>query len=625
MGMAASQARYLALTARKTNTEWEGQQINQARTALANQSANLFNQLLGMEVPNPPKETDYQEIQYKYSDGDNESIIEKWDKIGNDNGEYNYSVKHYYMAEIFAGAKKQLQDPQVQLGDVLKTLDYDPSTTTVERDGTGIKVTYKINNYPYEQKYGTKITQEMIDSDEKLKAAVTSFESAIGFAKADGTLNTDAVYGYQDTDGTWHFFIANDYNKITQSEVEADEDLKNALTKFEIQNNLMSKTTPLVYDDIYGTEDSNNIWHFLVKNNTNEITQDKVDADENLKQALTKYEVESGLIPDETSPLVFDNIYGVKENGNWFFLQANDDTKITEEKTSADIRLSNALAIYEVSNGMTHEEDVLTYDGIFGGKNADGTWYFTVDKTTSATSFMKAYDNKDYYTLSDEPAFVGNSKLTELNKLIEDKEQGIMQVSELAQILRDCPTDSINKYVSFDSEGNLIYEGAGIYTFDINGKSYYTTKEDLINSINSKTTDINGIDTQAKLSYYNAAYISKKIEETNNALLETDKNGRFTSVKFDNDSLTYTLNFEEVTNTAAYEDAMNQYLYKKAQYEKTIADINAKTSIIQKEDRTLELRLKQLDTEQNALATEMDAVKKVIKDNVEKTFKTFSD
>ena len=61
------------------------------------------------------------------------------------------------------------------------------------------------------------------------------------------------------------------------------------------------------------------------------------------------------------------------------------------------------------------------------------------------------------------------------------------------------------------------------------------------------------------------------------------------------------------------------------EYEKTIADINAKTSIIQKEDRTLELRLKQLDTEQNALKTEMDAVKKVIKDNVEKTFKTFSD
>ena len=126
-------------------------------------------------------------------------------------------------------------------------------------------------------------------------------------------------------------------------------------------------------------------------------------------------------------------------------------------------------------------------------------------------------------------------------------------------------------------------------------------------------------------SYYNASYIKTKIEGTNNALLETDGNGRFTTVKFDDDSVVYSLNVETVTDEDAYQDAMNEYLYKKEVYEKTIADINAQTSIIQQEDRTLELRLKQLDTEQNALATEMDAVKKVIKDNVESTFKTFSD
>ena len=85
------------------------------------------------------------------------------------------------------------------------------------------------------------------------------------------------------------------------------------------------------------------------------------------------------------------------------------------------------------------------------------------------------------------------------------------------------------------------------------------------------------------------------------------------------------MNVESVTDEDAYQDAMNEYNYKIQEYEKTIADINARTSIIQQEDRTLELRLKQLDTEQNALATEMDAVKKVIQDNVEKTFKTFSD
>ena len=157
------------------------------------------------------------------------------------------------------------------------------------------------------------------------------------------------------------------------------------------------------------------------------------------------------------------------------------------------------------------------------------------------------------------------------------------------------------------------------------GKPYYTTEKDLYECVNTPYDPNSPIDAQNKLAYYNATYIQKRIEETNKALIETDENGRFKSVKFDDDSIIYSLNTETVTDEAAYQDAMNEYNYKVQQYEKTIADINARTSIIQEEDRTLELRLKQLDTEQNALATEMDAVKKVIKDNVEKTFKTFSD
>jgi predicted RNase H-like nuclease (RuvC/YqgF family) len=68
---------------------------------------------------------------------------------------------------------------------------------------------------------------------------------------------------------------------------------------------------------------------------------------------------------------------------------------------------------------------------------------------------------------------------------------------------------------------------------------------------------------------------------------------------------------------------MNKYNYETAVYEKAIQDINAKTKKIQEQDRTLELRLKQLDTEQEALQTEMEAVKKVIDKNIEETFKTF--
>ena len=437
MGMAASQARYLALTARKTNTEWEGQQINQARTALANQSANLFNRLLDLEVPNAPKTTDYTELQYSYSDGENESVLSSWQQLSSADPNYNYIVNHYYYADVYTGSQKYLENPQVQTKRELQEQDLTPEVQDVQinyaektgiitlQDGTTINIT-GISNF---------------QMDTKLENSLRDFETAIGMAQDDGILNTDDVYGYPDSNGTWHFFL--------EEELEAVQ--------------------PVDYSTTYS------------------------------------------------------------------------------------------------------------------------------------------------------PAFVGNSKLTELDELTED------QAAELAQILRDCSDTSIAEYLSFDDDGNLVYNGEGIYTFDMQGKTYFTTEKDLYNSIQTQYNYEKPIDVQEKLAYYSASYIKTKIEETNHALLETAGDGRFTSVKFDDDSVVYSLNVETVTDEAAYQDAMNEYLYKKEEYEKTIADINAQTSIIQQEDRTLELRLKQLDTEQNALATEMDAVKKVIDDNVEKTFKTFSD
>ena len=69
MGMAASQARFVGRTARKTNVEYEGQQVNQQRTVLANQSANYYNQLLGMTVPTPPSVQDFTKTVYTFTDG----------------------------------------------------------------------------------------------------------------------------------------------------------------------------------------------------------------------------------------------------------------------------------------------------------------------------------------------------------------------------------------------------------------------------------------------------------------------------------------------------------------------------------------------------------------------------
>ena len=435
MGMAASQARYLALTARKTNTEYEGQQINQARTALANQSANLFNRLLDLEVPVAPKTTDYKEVQYSYSDGQNESVIDSWQQLSSADPDYNYIVNHYYYANVYTGSQKLLDNPQVQTKGIL-TIDEFQNQNPV--------VTYNANDNTYtittdDGQTRTYSALTGMSMDTKLENSLRDFEEAKGLAERDGALTTDAVYGYQDSTGTWHFFLENE---------------------------------------------------------------------------------------------------------------------IAEPK--------------------------------------------------------------DYVTTY-KPAFIGNCELNELENLTED------QAAELAQILKDCPESNMSQYLSFDADRNLLYNGKGIYSFQMNGITYFTNETDLMNSMQTYNDYSKPIETQEKLAYYNASYVKTKIEETNHALLETDGNGRFTSVKFDDDSVIYTLNTETVTDEAAYQDAMNEYNYKVQQYEKTIADINARTSIIQEEDRTLELRLKQLDTEQKALSTEMDAVKKVITDNIEATFKTFSD
>ncbi len=110
------------------------------------------------------------------------------------------------------------------------------------------------------------------------------------------------------------------------------------------------------------------------------------------------------------------------------------------------------------------------------------------------------------------------------------------------------------------------------------------------------------------------------------AKIEQDATGRLINITLrpgEADEVTYALTTNTVTDQAAYDDAMNQYEYDKATYDHAIAEINAKIEIIQAEDKDLELRLKQLDTEQNAITNELDAVKKVIEKNVESSFKTF--
>ena len=324
MGMAASQARWLALTARKTNVEYEGQQINQARTALANKAANTFSELLALEVPTAPSTQDFTKIKYSYMEGNITEFIEDMTQLTNDPDGFNYMVSHFHYADVFTGIENKLTNPQVIL-----------------------------------------------------------------------------------------------------------------------------------------------------------------DAGNN-------------------------------------------------------------------------------------------------------------------------PAYVGNCELVPYDPT------NTMEKAAYEQICRDWPN---SRFAQADP--------SEIFKWVFQGQIRYACLEDLRRTASSGPDPSTPSENQDKLFYYIAQDMNQKIERKEKAIVDINNQGRVQSVMYEDSSATYPVITSTETDTMAYEDAMNQYRYNMEVYEKRIADINAKTEKIQEQDRTLELKLRQLDTEQEALQTEMEAVQKVIQKNIESTFKTF--
>jgi len=168
-------------------------------------------------------------------------------------------------------------------------------------------------------------------------------------------------------------------------------------------------------------------------------------------------------------------------------------------------------------------------------------------------------------------------------------------------------------------------DGADIQYFyqDNGGKNHFLSQSDL-DSLLAGSAD--GYSFMTTYTY------SKEMLTQVKAYIEQSSNDRLTSITIEDDEsypeslkgLTFSLSAVQVNDEEAYEQATKDYEYQYALYEKTMSDINSKTESIQAKDQALELQIQQLDTEQNAIATEMDSVKKVIEDNVEKTFKIFA-
>jgi hypothetical protein len=143
-------------------------------------------------------------------------------------------------------------------------------------------------------------------------------------------------------------------------------------------------------------------------------------------------------------------------------------------------------------------------------------------------------------------------------------------------------------------------------------------------------TDVMGSDGYAEsYTFGTGSYTTS--EWVDNCQLTFDTSGRVTSIDVpvinDGEIVSYqtiALTAVEVTDENAYNDAMAEYEYKQYLYDQEQKEINYETARIQEMDRNLELKLTRLDTQRKQITTEIDALKKVLDENIEKSYKTFS-
>ena len=192
MGMAASQARYLGLTARKTNVEYEGQQINQARVALANQSADAFNQYLSLQAPTPPSTEDYKSTSYVYTDGNKEYTLEDYTR-NSTNNEYPYVATISYKDYRYEAAKNTKSGVQIKTNE----------DNTSKYDDVG-------NYYPYVimTSNGLKTLREV-----DLQAKSVDLNNTLNQTIED-ELNNQTAITYNSEKGVWEGVTADNNPKI---------------------------------------------------------------------------------------------------------------------------------------------------------------------------------------------------------------------------------------------------------------------------------------------------------------------------------------------------------------------------------------------------------------------------
>ncbi len=418
MGMAASQARYLGLTARKTNVEYEGQQINQARTALGNQSANLWNQMLGLTIPTVPSITNYTTLQYSFNDGINTYVvsdIQSVDKKDADGTEYNKLVTYYFYEDVYKGVETTNSNPQVQKTTTTTTKTETKTGTTVDAsqndkfqwDAVNNKFqVWDVNNNAYiDSDYAKLDTNDPAD-----KAIYDAYVEAYAHSNNGAVFDGD-LYKYTGYDAA-----GNAITKYTTTP------LTDAITPdTEVANNIVNPNGTY-QEEVTTTTDS-----YKLGNSTAEVVTladptSLVDQTA-LQQIINDFGKAGGI----TKAMVdAGEVYKYEKNGNTYYVtKAELDDCVAKTKHKEDP--------YSISSGMDYQPSLTQYYATTMKEKITNTDYAVMDDASGSGRFanMKLKNMSTNFELKAEETTNQAAYNDAMNQYYYDLNQYEKQMSDI--------------------------------------------------------------------------------------------------------------------------------------------------------------------------------------------------
>lgn len=617
MGMAASSLRFAQLTARKNQVEFEGQQINQQRLTLSQKSTALFNDMLTKQVPTAPDPSAFTRIVYKFNSGFGESSILNLARKAS--GAYNYNVTYKRPKTTKTLSRSSFSNVGftttlgVTTSDKTKASYYARTANVngVSRNLTlvgGDSAAAKLKTYreKLETYNNMKTIEEQIRSLNNKNGANAcesstqqNIKSALGLTTDNRNGIVQKLFGASSSDNG--LMIPNPNQVTLDSTYPSDNNNQKAAYNMAVALGL-TQPSGVNLDQTLTQANMDAALKAILQEDT-----DTTDGFQSKMSLHLRYK-----LTGKSSSASADDVVG----STYQFTTGDGTANVSKENIADKFKGLNDLEKAELANLLAQYANAGKIAGI----------------ATKAQVTDKNYENYENYgqaanSLHNLASGQAADDTVTNEQMVKMLNELLKKVGEGSSSSGDYKTKKVDpafaQYQSATATAGIVNIAAGqiLYEYqdDDGQKCYmYVSNENVLDDTSSTYAE--------QVSVYENVlnYLEGEMEtESQDANVIMSDEGQVAKITFADGTVVTPEVVTEMDNDA-YNQAMVEYEYKKDVYDKEMNDCNAKVKIIQAQDQKLEVRLKQLDTEQKALSTEIEALKSIRDKAIESSFKTFS-